>query len=679
MTSGSYIGISTMKPCSIIRSSYKSSSLFGFSPTKFNGSSSATKGLLFKSNNPKSNNSHRYHCCDTQIVGFIRLINLNRRDFSVSNSIWACSRNFNTRICANLGSLRPRVVLLIPNVASNIRNQSTSVDSHVNDTSFDKIYIQSGLNAKPLVIERIETDQGKFEEVAEKRSDGSNVNIENLEDLNKSKVESELSDIEKEAWKLLHDAVVSYCGNPVGTVAANDPADKQPLNYDQVFFRDFIPSALAFLLNGEGEIVKNFLLHTLQLQSLEKTVDCYSPGQGLMAASFKVRSVPLDGSNEAFEEVLDPDFGESAIGWVAPVDSGLWWIILLRAYGKLTGDYALQEREDVQMGIRLILKSCLADGFDMFPSLLVTDGSCMIDRRMGIHGHPLEIQALFYSALRCSREMLTVNDETKNLVAAVSNRLSALSFHMREYYWVDMKKINEIYRYKTEEYSMDAVNKFNIYPEQIPTWLVDWIPKEGGYFMGNLQPAHMDFRFFTLGNLWAIVSSLGTTRQNREIFTLIETKWDDLVAQMPLKICYPALESEEWRIITGCDPKNTPWSYHNGGSWPTLLWQFTLACIKMGKPELAQKAVNLAEKRLSVDRWPEYYDTRNGKFIGKQSRLVHTWTVAGFLTSKMLLKNPKKASLLFWEEDFEVLQNCVCMLNKTGRRKYSRFAAKAQN
>lgn len=51
-------------------------------------------------------------------------------------------------------------------------------------------------------------------------------------------------------------------------------------------------------------------------------MDCYSPGQGLMPASFKVKTVPLDGSNEAFEEVLDPDFGESAIGRVAPVDSG---------------------------------------------------------------------------------------------------------------------------------------------------------------------------------------------------------------------------------------------------------------------------------------------------------------------------------------------------------------------
>lgn len=75
----------------------------------------------------------------------------------------------------------------------------------------------------------------------------------------------------KLTYVVFQDAVVSYCGSPCGTVAANDPGDKQPLNYDQVFIRDFIPSALAFLLKGEGEIVRNFLLHTLQLQVLQCT------------------------------------------------------------------------------------------------------------------------------------------------------------------------------------------------------------------------------------------------------------------------------------------------------------------------------------------------------------------------------------------------------------------------
>ncbi|KAJ4832178.1 hypothetical protein Tsubulata_008995 [Turnera subulata] len=479
--------------------------------------------------------------------------------------------------------------------------------------------------------------------------------------------------IEEEAWDLLRSSIVYYCGKPVGTIAANDPSSTSILNYDQVFIRDFIPSGIAFLLKGEYDIVRNFILYTLQLQSWEKTMDCYSPGQGLMPASFKVRTVPLDGDDSATEEVLDPDFGEAAIGRVAPVDSGLWWIILLRAYGKCSGDLSVQERVDVQTGMKMILKLCLADGFDMFPTSLVTDGSCMIDRRMGIHGHPLEIQALFYSALLCAREMLAPEDGSADLLRAINNRLVALSFHIREYYWIDLKKTNEIYRYATEEYSYDAVNKFNIYPDQIPPWLVDFLPSKGGYLIGNLQPAHMDFRFFSLGNLWSIVSSLATVDQSHAILDLIEAKWGDLVAEMPFKIAYPALEGQEWKIITGSDPKNTPWSYHNGGSWPTLLWQLTVACIKMNRPEIAEKAIKLAERRISRDKWPEYYDTKRARFIGKQSRLFQTWSIAGYLVSKLLLANPSGAKMLVNEEDPELVN---ALISANPRRKRVRKAFK---
>ncbi|KAL6199473.1 hypothetical protein ACLB2K_029257 [Fragaria x ananassa] len=477
--------------------------------------------------------------------------------------------------------------------------------------------------------------------------------------------------IEDEAWTLLRNSMVYYCNNPIGTIAANDPSSPGTLNYDQVFIRDFVPSGIAFLLKGEYDIVRNFILHTLQLQSWEKTMDCYSPGQGLMPASFKVRTVPLEGDDYATEDVLDPDFGEAAIGRVAPVDSGLWWIILLRAYGKCSGDLSVQERVDVQTGIKMILKLCLADGFDMFPTLLVTDGSCMIDRRMGIHGHPLEIQALFYSALLGAREMLAPEDASADLMQALKNRLVALSFHIREYYWIDMRKLNEIYRYKTEEYSYDAVNKFNIYPDQIPSWLVDFMPSKGGYLIGNLQPAHMDFRFFSLGNLWSIVSSLATLEQSHAILDLIDAKWEELVADMPFKICYPALEGREWQIITGSDPKNTPWSYHNGGSWPTLLWQLTVACIKLDRPEIASKAIKLAEKRISQDKWPEYYDTKRARFIGKQAQLYQTWSVAGYLVAKLLLDNPSAAKNFVNEEDSELVNAFSCMISSNPRRKRS--------
>ncbi|GLT75336.1 hypothetical protein SLA2020_470680 [Shorea laevis] len=513
----------------------------------------------------------------------------------------------------------------------------------------------------------------EFEDLQKTKKDKESLTSNGATDTGTTKFhKAGVDPIEDEAWDLLLDSVVYYCGSPVGTIAANDPTSSNILNYDQVFIRDFIPSGIAFLLKGEYDIVRNFVLHTLQLQSWEKTMDCYSPGQGLMPASFKVHTVPLNDDESTTEEVLDPDFGEAAIGRVAPVDSGLWWIILLRAYGKCSGDLSVQERIDVQTGIKMILRQCLADGFDMFPTLLVTDGPCMIDRRMGIHGHPLEIEALYYSALLCAREMLAPDDGSNDLIRALNNRLVALSFHIREYYWLDLRKLNEIYRYKTEEYSYDAVNKFNIYPDQIPSWLVEWMPNKGGYLIGNLQPAHMDFRFFSLGNLWSVVSGLATKDQSHAILDLVEAKWADLVADMPLKICYPALEGQEWQIITGSDPKNTPWSYHNAGSWPTLLWQFTVACIKMNRPEMAAKAVAVAGKRLSGDKWPEYYDTRKGKFIGKQSRLFQTWSIAGYLVAKLLIAKPTAANILITEEDSELMNAFSCMISTNPRRKRGR-------
>lgn len=147
---------------------------------------------------------------------------------------------------------------------------STSAEPPIGrDNSFEGIYVQGfDVKLKPLVFERADSDVvEKRDPVAEVGTvekertldDGSGVRVV-------ERVVCDEKEKEKEAWELLRKAVVNYCGNPVGTVAANDPADSQPLNYDQVFLRDFIPSAIAFLLKGETEIVRNFLLHTLQLQ-----------------------------------------------------------------------------------------------------------------------------------------------------------------------------------------------------------------------------------------------------------------------------------------------------------------------------------------------------------------------------------------------------------------------------
>jgi len=138
-----------------------------------------------------------------------------------------------------------------------------------------------------------------------------------------------------------------------------------------------VPSALAFLMNKEYGIVKKFLEMTLRLQNEQKVIDRFHLSAGVMPASFKVKREA--GKNH---ESVVPDFGGSAIGRVAPVDSGFWWIILLRAYTKSTGDTSLADSDACQAGMRLILNLCLAEGFDTFPTLLCADGCCMIDRRM---------------------------------------------------------------------------------------------------------------------------------------------------------------------------------------------------------------------------------------------------------------------------------------------------------
>src|SRR5689334_7142564 len=78
--------------------------------------------------------------------------------------------------------------------------------------------------------------------------------------------------IEEAAWKALEKSIIYYKGRPVGTVAAFD-VSVEALNYDQCFVRDFVSSALIFLIKGRTDIVRNFLEETLKLQPKERQLD----------------------------------------------------------------------------------------------------------------------------------------------------------------------------------------------------------------------------------------------------------------------------------------------------------------------------------------------------------------------------------------------------------------------
>ena len=440
------------------------------------------------------------------------------------------------------------------------------------------------------------------------------------------------------AYALLRSSVMHYQGHPVGTVAASDPSGPVAANYHDCFVRDFIPSALVFLADGDHEIVRNFLTTVMDLRSQHKAVQGHELEPAVLPASFRVIDTP-DGSQQ-----IRADFGDHAIGRVAPVDAMMWWVIVLGIYQRESGDTELPRERRIQRAIKGILELSLREGFEVFPTLLVPDGSFMIDRRMGVYGHPLEIQALFYGMLVTAIDLLTVTEATAGIVKMAIKRANMLRSYMRLFYWLDLKQLNEIHRYRTEEFGSGTVNMLNIYPESIPDWVVDWLPHRAGFLVGNLGPGRMDFRYFALGNLLSILFGITTREESSRIMFLYSDRWADLIGEMPCKIVYPAMSGKEWMFMTGSDPKNVPWSYHNGGNWPVLLWAFVAAALKTGRGDLAQLAIEIADRSLPENQWPEYFDGRGGHLIGRRAHLNQLWTVTGYILSHKLLDEERLLS-----------------------------------
>lgn len=456
----------------------------------------------------------------------------------------------------------------------------------------------------------------------------------------------------KSAYELLDSSVIYYRKKPVGTMAACDPKGLEAENYSHCFVRDFFTSALVFLADGKYDIVRNFLTTVLDLHAKRQADTNHRLAKGVMPASFCIITGP-DGS-----EHIEADFGDLAIGRVTPVDSMMWWTILLGMYSRVSGDTELLSKPEFQQMIRQILEMLLSEGFEDFPTMLVPDGAFMIDRRLGVYGHPLEIQCLLYATLDVSYHVLQPGPDNDELRELVQKHQQALRSYLGIFYWLDLERLNEIHRFDTEQFGTGSVNMLNIYPQSIPDWVVEWLPKDAGYLVGNLGAGRMDFRFFAKGNLLAINYGIVAEKQAQGILNLYEERWDDLVGEVPLKICYPALEGAEWRLMTGSDPKNVPWSYHNAGSWPALLSTLVIAATRMGRGSLARRALEQSEKYLVVDQWPEYYDGRSGRLIGRRANHHQVWSAASYIIAYKAIFEPEWMNLL-GPKSWQVLNVCT--------------------
>jgi Alkaline and neutral invertase len=483
-------------------------------------------------------------------------------------------------------------------------------------------------------------------------------------------LEQAIAQAEELFWK---QALVTCQNRTVGAVAAiqnHSPGDFHgDLNYGEVFIRDNVPVMVYLMIKGKTEVVRHFLDTSFSLQSTK------TPTVGIFPTSFTER----DG-------LVMADYGQRAIGRVASVDASLWIPILAHLYVQKTGDTEWAAQSKIQVGLTQLLTLLLRPRFHHAPTLYVPDAAFMIDRPLDVWGAPLEIQTLLYGALLCCAKLLKIGlahkgivnppvdgnlprhqiprdpftaQQVKHYVGAIACAKDLRRYLLR-HYWVNSKSIQVLRQRPNEEYGDRAVNEYNIRTETIPHWLQDWLGKRGGYLLGNIRTGKPDFRFFTLGNCLGALFDVLSYNQQEALFYLIAQNQKDLVAQMPLRICHPPLDDEDWRRDTGYDPKNRPWSYHNGGHWPCLLWFLCAGALRLPQVyegvdsefqevtrELLESSYKLLLEQLPAQRWAEYFDGPTGLWTGQQTRYYQTWTIVGFLLVHHLLDvDPTAARIL---------------------------------
>jgi hypothetical protein len=204
------------------------------------------------------------------------------------------------------------------------------------------------------------------------------------------------------------------------------------------------------------------------------------------------------------------------------------------------------------------LELTLREGFEVFPTLLVPDGAFMIDRRMGVYGHPLEIQALFYGMLVSAIDLLR---DTPDVPRADRARRQARQHAAQLPATVLLARPGAAerdpplpHRGVRQRQRQHAEHLPGIHPGMGHRLAAGARRLSGG----QPGPGRMDFRFFALGNLLAILFGITSPHEAHAIMRLYQERWDDLVGCMPAKLVYPAVAGKEWMFMTGSDPKNVP-------------------------------------------------------------------------------------------------------------------------
>ena len=64
------------------------------------------------------------------------------------------------------------------------------------------------------------------------------------------------------------------------------------------------------------------------------------------------------------------------------------------------------------------------------------------------------------------------------------------------------------------------------------------------------------------------------------------------------------------------------------------------ACVHLDRKDLALRAMDVAYHRLPGDNWPEYYDGRSGRLVGRRANYSQIWSASSLIISKKIVEDP---------------------------------------
>ncbi len=274
----------------------------------------------------------------------------------------------------------------------------------------------------------------------------------------------------------------------------------------------------------------------------------------------------------------------------ATVDSSLWFVLGEHIYRKMSGQARGKKyRQNTDAAMKWL--SYQDAGEDMMPEQLPT--SDWMDCFPHKYGHTINTQALYYAALRISKEKKEIN---------------AFRKQVDKYLWS---------------------GKLGYY--------LPWHWKDHGKYFEKEE------WFDSLGNMLAIVFGLAGKKQAESILDFVEKK--KIAEPYPMKVMWPPIRKgkKEWQdYFSDCLAKDA-YSYINSGIWPFVGGFYVCALVEAKRYDLAEKKMeslaraNRLGKRFEWD-FNEWIHPISGKAEGGR---YQAWSAGGYLLAYEAVKRRK--------------------------------------